>query len=74
MFKGKSWKTTGGGIGMILAALAHILAMITGNAEFSISAISADFMGITGGIALINAKDNNVTTNPTTGVNETIVK
>lgn len=58
---GKSWKTTAGGIGMILAALAHIITMITGNATFSIEGITIDITGITGGLALLNAKDNNVT-------------
>lgn len=54
----KSWKTTAGGLSMILSALSHILTDWNTTGTFSISAESTGL--IIGGIGLIFARDNNV--------------
>jgi hypothetical protein len=54
----KSWKTTLGGIGMILGALADLANSFHNGTQ---PAWNRDFIAITGGIGLLFAKDNNVT-------------
>jgi len=61
MNNGKSWKTTTGGVGMVLAGLAYFIAVITGQTPITFEGATAAFTGISGGIALIFAKDSNVT-------------
>lgn len=66
--KTKSWRTSLGGVGMILAGLSGLVALITkvvneGTAainEQSISAATLAFGSISGGVALIFARDNRV--------------
>lgn len=59
----KSWKTTLSGVLTIVAAIATgALLVMKGQVEAGIGAAIA---GITSGIGLINAKDNNVTGLPT---------
>lgn len=56
----KSWKTTLAGVAMILTGLgAAANAIATGS--FSGETITAIFAAISGGIGLIAARDNNVT-------------
>ena len=54
----KNWKTTLGGIGMILGALADIISSLTQGVHPS---WDRDFIAITGGIGFLCAKDMNVT-------------
>jgi hypothetical protein len=72
MFKGKNWKTTLGGIASILTGLGLIGTGIASAMEgkFTTEPFLAGFGAIAAGIALINAKDNNVSgvgVNATTG-------
>ena len=53
-----NWKTTAGGVGAILGALADIaISLSHGN----VPNVTADFAAITAGLGLIAAKDGNVT-------------
>lgn len=56
---GKNWKTSLGGLGMVLTGLADIVRGLTSD----VSAIhwEADIVAITGGLGLLFAKDGNVT-------------
>lgn len=55
----KSWKTSVGGIAMILTALTQI---VNGYRDTGSLSISAEAIGlISGGLALLFARDNNVT-------------
>lgn len=55
----KSWKTTLGGVGMILSALANIVNRWKSTGTLSFTA--EDMIAITGGFGLLSARDNNVT-------------
>ena len=56
----KSWKTTLGGIGMIASSVAILIKMFVAN-HFDPDQVSAAFVGISGGLGLIAARDNKVT-------------
>lgn len=55
----KSWKTTIGGVGMILGALAGLLVAFA-NGSLTTEALTAAGTAIAGGVALLAARDNSV--------------
>jgi len=73
MFNGFSWKTTTGGIISILSGIGMIVAGLFGKIDTTV-ALTSGFTSITTGVALLNAKDNNVHTDILTGQNITVKK
>lgn len=57
----KNWKTTAGGVGMLLTGLGYFVAVIAGQVTFTLEAATVAFGSLSGGVALLFAKDNNVT-------------
>lgn len=57
----KNWKTTTGGIGMLLTGLGYFVAVISGQVTFTIEAATVALASVSGGFGLLFAKDNNVT-------------
>lgn len=61
MNNAKSWKTTVGGIGMILAGLAYFASVLSGEVSFSMEGAMLAFGTLSGGVSLVFAKDKDVT-------------
>ena len=59
---GKNWKTSMGGVGMVLAGIAAIIHCFTcTDCGSQIECITAGIGGLVGGVGLLFAKDHNVT-------------
>lgn len=57
----KSWKTTGSGIGMILAAIGSLFRIFASDAPIDPNTITLSIGGIIGGAGLLVARDDKVT-------------